>query len=127
MRWADNRLMRRMIRDSLFRNLQPEGTLTHWHYVRSSEMKNIIPFIDSVDFVLNTAMPYELPILKERLFDFFPRAMDQFRGHPKRQDAYLRAKRVHDMIAPLTPMAEDSAIPEDALIREFIGGSKYEY
>jgi len=127
MRWADNRLMRRMLRDSQFRNLQPHGTLTHWHYVRASEMKNIIPFIDSVDYLLNTAMPYELPVLKDRLFKYFPDAMQRFRNDPKRQDAYLRAKRVHDMIAPLTPVADDSPIPKDAIIREFIGGSIYEY
>jgi uridine kinase len=127
MRWADNRLMRRMMRDSLFRNLQPHGTLTHWHYVRASEMKNIIPFIDSVDFVLNSAMPYELPLLKQRLFDYFPKAMEMFKEHPKRQDAYLRARRVHDMIAPLTGIADDSPVPDDAIVREFIGGSRYDY
>lgn len=127
MRWADNRLMRRMLRDSQFRNLQPRETLTHWHYVRASEMKNIIPFIDSVDYLLNTAMPYELPVLKDRLFKFFPKAMARFKDDPKRQDAYLRAKRVHDMIAPLEPVGDDSPIPGDAIIREFIGGSIYEY
>lgn len=127
MRWADNRLMRRMIRDSQFRNLQPHSTLTHWHYVRASEMKNIIPFIDSVDYLLNTAMPYELPLLKHRLFKYFPVAIERFKHDPMRQDAYLRAKRVHDIIAPLTPVADDSPIPKDAIIREFIGGSLYEY
>ncbi len=127
MRWADNRLMRRMIRDSLFRNLRPNQTLTHWHYVRASEMKNIIPFIANVDFVLNSAMPYELPILKNRLFHYFPDAMLEFKDNPKRQDAYLRAKRVHEMLTPLREVANDSPIPPDSLIREFIGGSQYEY
>ncbi len=95
MRWADNRLLRRMIRDSWHRNLQPEQTLTHWHYVRRSELRNIIPFIGSVDYLVNSAMPFELPILKARLFKFFPPAMEKFKNDAKRQDAYVRANYWH--------------------------------
>lgn len=127
MRWADNRLMRRMIRDSWHRNLKPLQTLTHWHYVRRSELRNIIPFIGDVDYVVNSALPYELPILKNRLFKYFPEAMDTYQDDPKRQDAYIRAKRVYEFLAPMTEMADDSSIPEDALLREFIGGSTYKY
>lgn len=127
MRWADNRLMRRMIRDSWHRNLQPLQTLTHWHYVRRSELRNIIPFISTVDYVVNSAMPHELPLLKDKLFKFFPEAMEKFKDDAKRQDAYIRAKRVHDMLRDLSPMPEDSAISEKSLLREFIGGSKYKY
>lgn len=127
MRWADNRLMRRMIRDSWHRNLQPLQTLTHWHYVRRSELRNIIPFISSVDYVVNSAMPHELPIMKHKLFKYFPEAMELYKDDSKRQDAYVRAKRVHDMLNDLTPMTDDSAIPEHSLLREFIGGSKYSY
>ena len=125
MRWADNRLMRRMIRDSLHRNSQPMSTLTHWHYVRRSELKHIIPFIGAVDFLVNTALPYELPILKARIFKFFPKAMKAFREDPKRQDAYIRARRVHDFLAPLSEVADDSSVPDTSLLREFIGGSRY--
>lgn len=127
MRWADNRLMRRMIRDSWHRNLQPLQTLTHWHYVRRSELQNIIPFIDSVDYLVNSALPYELPILKDRLFKFFPEGINLYKDDPKRQDAYIRAKRVHDFLEPLTAVSDDSCIPPKALLREFIGGSEYEY
>ena len=127
MRWADNRLMRRMIRDSWHRNLQPMQTLTHWHYVRRSELQNIIPFIKEVDYRVNSAMPYELPILKNRLFKYFPEGMEKYKNEPKRHDAYLRAKRVYEFLNPMTEMADDSSIPNKSLIREFIGGSEYEY
>jgi uridine kinase len=127
MRWADNRLMRRMIRDSWHRNLQPLQTLTHWHYVRRSELQNIIPFISSVDYLVNSAMPHELPILKHKLFRFFPEGMQRYQDDPKRQDAYVRAKRVHDMLCDLTEMPDDGTIGEKSLLREFIGGSQYKY
>jgi uridine kinase len=127
MRWADNRLMRRMIRDSWHRNLTPLQTLTHWHYVRRSELRNIIPFISSVDYVVNSAMPHELPVMKDKLFKYFPEAMELYQNDPKRQDAYVRAKRVHDLLQDLTPVPDDGAIPERSLLREFIGGSKYQY
>lgn len=127
MRWADNRLMRRMIRDSWHRNLQPLQTLTHWHYVRRSELRNIIPFISTVDYVVNSAMPHELPVLKHKLFHFFPEAMARYREDPKRQDAYIRAKRVHDMLRDLREVPDDQVIPEHSLLREFIGGSRYAY
>jgi uridine kinase len=127
MRWADNRLMRRMIRDSWHRNLQPLQTLTHWHYVRRSELRNIIPFISAVDYLVNSAMPHELPIMKNKLFKFFPDAIAQFKDEPKRQDAYIRAKRVYDLLNELTEMPDDGTIPEKSLLREFIGGSQYHY
>ncbi len=127
LRWADNRLMRRMIRDSWQRNSRPETTLTHWHYVRRSELKNIIPFIKSTDFKLNSALPYEIPVLKHRVFRYFPEAMRLYRDDPSRQDAYIRAKRIHDFLLPLAEVADDSCVPTDSLLREFIGGSRFTY
>jgi uridine kinase len=127
MRWADNRLLRRMIRDKAHRNLQPMGTLTHWHYVRRSELKYIIPFIGEVDFLINTALPFELPLLKARLWEYIPQAMELFRKDPRRQDAYVRAKRVHDLLSPLEAVAQDTMVPKTSLLREFIGGSAYSY
>ena len=127
MRWADNRLLRRMLRDSWHRNLQPLETLAHWHYVRRSELRHIIPFIGNVDYVVNSALPYELPIFKARLFKFFPDAIQKFRDDAKRQDAFIRAKRVHEFLEPLIAVTDDSCIPRKALLREFIGGSEYTY
>ncbi len=127
MRWADNRLLRRMIRDKDHRNLQPMETLTHWHYVRRSELKSIIPFIGNADFVLNTALPYELPVLKTKLWSFIPEAMNRFHHDPQRQDAYVRAKRIHDLLDPIQAVENDSIVPGNSLLREFIGGSNYKY
>ncbi len=125
MRWADNRLMRRMIRDTLHRNSSPEDTLTHWHYVRHSELQHIIPFIGRADFLVNSALPYEVPILKQRVFRYFPEAVARYQQDPKRQDAYIRAKRICDFLQPLAGVSDDSGIPETSLLREFIGGSRY--
>ncbi|MDZ4197801.1 MAG: ATP cone domain-containing protein [Kiritimatiellia bacterium] len=127
MRWADNRLLRRMIRDSWHRNHQPMQTLTHWHYVRASELKYIIPYIGTVDGLVNSALPYELPILKRHLFPFFPQAVEAFRADPKRQDAAVRAKRVLDWLTPLEVWPDDRVVAPDSLLREFIGGSAYAY
>jgi len=126
MRWADNRLMRRMIRDKLHRNSQPETTLTHWHYVRRSELQNIIPFITTADFLVNSALPYELPILKHKVFKYFPKAIERYREDAYHQDAYIRAKRVYEFLSPLQEIADTTMIPDDSLLREFIGGSRYE-
>ncbi len=127
MRWADNRLMRRMIRDSRQRNSQPETTLTHWHYVRRSELKNIIPFIKTTDFIVNTALPYEYSILKHHVFKYFPEAMQLYRDDPARQDAYIRAKRIYEFLQPLNAMSDYSCVPPTSLLREFIGGGCYTY
>ena len=127
MRWTDHRLMRRMIRDSWSRNHQVLETLTHWHYVRKSELQNIIPFIGNVDFVVNSAMPYEFPVLKSRLFHHFPQAIERYRNDFKRQDAYLRARRVMQFLEPLRDDVDESVIPSTSLFREFIGGSEYRY
>ncbi|MDD5484310.1 MAG: ATP cone domain-containing protein [Kiritimatiellae bacterium] len=126
MRWADNRLMRRMIRDKLHRNSLPLETITHWHYVRRSELQNIIPFIATADFLINSALPYEIPVLKNKVFQWFPEAIRQYRTDPQRQDAYIRAKRMADFLAPLQETADDAMIRDDSLLREFIGGGKYE-
>ena len=127
MRWADHRLLRRMIRDSWSRNHDPLETLTHWHYVRKSELQNIIPFIGNVDFLINSAMPYEFPVLKSKLFHFFPQAIDRYQNDLKRQDAYLRARRILQFLEPLRSDVDENCIAADSLFREFIGGSKYVY
>ncbi len=127
MRWADNRLLRRMIRDKAHRNQGPIETLTHWHYVRRSELQHIIPFIKDADAVVNSALPYELPFLKQRIFRYVSTARRRFEDDPKRLDAHIRANRVHALLKPVKPMRDDSCIPSDSLLREFIGGSRYRY
>jgi uridine kinase len=126
-RWYDIRLLRRMIRDTLHRSYDPRKTLMHWHYVRRSETKHIIPFIHDVDFIVNSALPYELPILKDRLFGHFPGFLIEFKDDPAKQDAYIRARRVSEMLEAVEAVSDDSSVPSDSLMREFIGGSSYEY
>ncbi len=80
-----------------------------------------------MDYLVNSAMPFELPILKARLFDFFPEAMEKYKNDAKRQDAYVRAKRVYETLKDLTAVEDDSPVPKTSLLREFIGGSDYTY
>lgn len=124
-RFTDLRLMRRMVRDARERAYDPQRTLEHWHYVRSSELRNIIPYVNSTDYVVNGATPYELPIMRHILFDDFARWMKQYKDDPNRVDAYLRAERVFKVLQAVTPIEDDSAIPPTSHIREFIGGSAY--
>lgn len=126
-RWTDVRLLRRMVRDSLFRAYSPRQTLLHWHYVRSSELRNIIPHANAADYVVNSALSYELPVMCHHLRDHFAEWVQEFRGDAHRQDAYNRAHRVHDLLQTITPVGDDSAISSTSLIREFIGGSAYQY
>ena len=127
MRWSDNRLLRRMNRDKDHRNLKPLQTLTHWHYVRKSELKHIIPFIKHADCIVNSALPYELPIFKRNLFKYFTKAIDSYKDDPRRLDAHIRANRIYSLLRPLRMAKDDSCIPPDSLLREFIGGSGYKY
>ncbi|MEA3506201.1 MAG: hypothetical protein U9R36_01705 [Elusimicrobiota bacterium] len=64
-RWADIRMLKRMIRDAKYRGYSPKKTLSHWPYVRKGELKHIIPYIFSTDAVVNAGIPYELPVLKK--------------------------------------------------------------
>jgi uridine kinase len=120
--WADIRLMRRMLRDAVHRAYDHEKTLTHWHYVRAGEMKNIIPYANSADFIINSSMPYELPLYKSKLFDGFVEWVRRYQDDPLRQDAFLRASRIHTLLETITPEPDDSIVPKDSVIREFIGG-----
>ncbi|MGC9394774.1 MAG: ATP cone domain-containing protein, partial [Anaerolineae bacterium] len=65
-RFTDLRLMRRMVRDARERAYDPRRTLEHWHYVRSSELRHIIPYVNTTDYIVNGATPYELPIMRAR-------------------------------------------------------------
>jgi uridine kinase len=121
-RWTDIRLMRRMLRDSVHRAYDYEMTLTHWHYVRAGELRGIIPYIGSADFIINSGMPYELPIYKPRLFDGFSEWIERYEADPLRQDAFDRASRIHKLLSAITPVKDDSIVPKDSVIREFIGG-----
>lgn len=126
-RWTDLRLMRRMVRDAAYRAYDPEQTLLHWHYVRTSEMRNILPYVNSADYIVNTGLPYELPVMRRRLLEGFAQWEAKYRDDPLRIDAFERAQRVHQLLRAVVPVEDESVIPPDSLLREFIGGSCYQY
>jgi uridine kinase len=126
-RWTDLRLIRRMLRDAVHRAYDPRRTLEHWHYVRNSELRNIIPHIGEADYIVNTGMPFELPLYRPRLLTQFAEWEKDYADDPLREDAYTRAKRVHALLQAVTPVEDDSAVPGDSVLREFIGGSAYKY
>jgi len=125
-RFTDLRLMRRMVRDARERAYDPRRTLEHWHYVRSSELRHIIPYVNTTDYIVNGATPYELPIMRTRLCAYFAEWVKLYKDDPNRMDAYLRAERVHDLLQAIIPIDDDSDIPATSHVREFIGGSAYD-
>ena len=125
-RWTDIRLMRRMLRDAVHRAYDYEQTLTHWHYVRSGELRGIIPYVGGADFIINSGMPYELPIYYPKLFSHFVEWVERYQGDPLHQDAFERASRIQKLFETITPVDDDSIVPKDSVIREFIGGLEFE-
>jgi len=125
-RWTDVRLLRRMIRDSQHRGYAPERTLHHWHYVRRSELKHIIPYQSTADFLVNSSLAYELPFLKRHLGDVFGPFLEKHGDNEKRLDGTMRAERIHALLSSITPVEDDTMVPATSLLREFIGGSAYD-
>jgi uridine kinase len=127
LRWADVRLLRRMVRDMQFRNYSPAQTIQHWHLVRRAELRYIVPRLAQADAVVNSFLPFELPIMKHRLGELFPGFLRDFEADPERSDALDRARRIHQMFGELPAWSDESVVPADSLLREFIGGSRYKY
>jgi len=126
-RWTDVRLIRRMLRDSAFRAYNPTQTLEHWHYVRASELRNIIPYIKTTDYIINSAMPYEIALYAHKLGKYFSEWVDKYKDDPLKLDAYTRALRVNEVLQQVEPLEDDTIVPGDSVLREFIGGSEIEY
>ncbi len=126
-RWTDIRMIRRMLRDSVQRSYNPQQTLEHWHYVRTSELRNIIPYSNAADYIISSAMPYELALYRARMLDLFATWEQAYCGNQLREDAYRRAARIHALLKRVEPMADDTAVPADSVLREFIGGSCLKY
>jgi len=124
--WTDIRLMRRMLRDLVHRAYDYEKTLTHWHYVRAGELRGIIPYIGAADYIINSGMPYELPLYKSKLFEHFGNWVEKYRSDPLHLDAFQRAERIHKLLTQVMQVDDDSLVPKDSVIREFIGGLELE-
>lgn len=116
---SDNRLLRRMVRDNRVRGITPEETITRWYSVRRGENCNIFPFQENADAAFNSALIYELPMLKYY-------AEPLLRRIAPSSSAYTEAVRLLkflDYIVALSP-DEISAIPPTSIMREFIGGQR---
>lgn len=116
---SDNRLLRRMVRDNRVRGITPEETITRWYSVRRGENCNIFPFQENADAAFNSALIYELPMLKYY-------AEPLLRRIAPSSPAYAEAVRLLkflDYIVALSP-DEISAIPPTSIMREFIGGQR---
>ncbi|UCF97081.1 MAG: hypothetical protein JSV89_18195 [Spirochaetaceae bacterium] len=126
-RWADIRLLRRMVRDMLFRNYSPAQTIRHWHFVRRSELRYIVPRLREADSIVNSFLPYEIPIMKHRLGDLFPAFVREFANDTDSADAHDRALRIQRVFEQVPAWTDERIVPRDSLLREFIGGSEYDY
>jgi uridine kinase len=72
-------------------------------------------------------MPYELPLYRPKLLDKFGEWAENYKDDPLREDAYTRAERVHKILQQVVGVEDDSAVPGNSVLREFIGGSIYDH
>ena len=126
-RWADIRLLRRMVRDMQFRNYSPAQTIRHWHFVRRSELRYIVPRLPEAEVIVNSFLTYEIPIMKQRVGELFPKFVREFKADPDGADAHDRAVRIHQIFEEVPAWTDEQIVPKDSLLREFIGGSEYTY
>ena len=116
---TDNRLLRRIIRDHKYRAVTAQETIRRWPSVRAGENKWIFPFQENADAMFNTAMLFELAVIKgqaEPLLEQVPE------NCPEHAEAYRLLKFLR-YIKPIP----DTQIPPTSLIREFLGGSSFQY
>lgn len=116
---ADNRLIRRMIRDSNYRGYPAFETIKRWPSVRRGEEKNIFPYQENANVMFNSATLYELAVLKKY-------AEPVLKEVPENCEEYSEAKRLLEFLAYFKTI-EDVEIPPTSLLREFLGGSSFVY
>jgi uridine kinase len=116
---SDNRLLRRMVRDSQFRGMDAVGTLKMWPNVQAGERKYIFPFQASSDAAFNSALDYELSVLKYY-------ADPLLRAVKPRQIEYAEASRLLSFLENFTPIPPQY-VPGTSILREFIGDSEFKY
>lgn len=116
---SDNRLIRRIVRDYNFRGKPAEGTIDMWPSVRKGEELHIYPFQNNADAVLNTALDYELSVL--RVY-----AAPLLRRVTPLMPQYAEAQRLLSFLENFCTIAP-TAVPNRSIIREFIGGSAFKY
>ncbi len=116
---TDNRLIRRMIRDSKYRNYSAQDTIRRWPSVRAGEDKNIFPYQENADVMFNSALIYELAVLKKY-------AEPLLKSVPENQDEFSESNRLLKFLSYFKTI-DDFEIPPTSLIREFLGGSSFTY
>lgn len=116
---ADNRLIRRMIRDSKYRGYPAWETIKRWPSVRRGEEKNIFPYQENADVMFNSATLYELAVLKKY-------AEPVLKQVAENREEYIEANRLLRFLSWFKQI-DDYEIPPTSLLREFLGGSSFVY
>ena len=114
-RTTDARLLRRIVRDNLFRGTPPEGTLDMWASVRRGEEKYIFPFQEQADMMFNSSLTYELVIMKKY-------AYPQLQAITPESPHYTLARRLVKFLNYIETADVEDEIPVNSILREFIGG-----
>lgn len=110
---SDTRLLRRMVRDARGRGHDVETTLAHWDSVRQGEERNIFSFQNKADFIFNSALIYELPVLKKL-------AKPLLQTVSKGSSVYPEAQCLLHFLEPFCEL-DTSLVPSNSLLREFVG------
>ena len=116
---TDNRLLRRIIRDYKYRGVSAQETIRRWPSVRAGENKWIFPFQENADAMLNTAMLYELSVLKMQ-------AEPLLQQVPENCEEYAEAYRLLKFLKYFKGIPYNN-LPPTSLLREFLGGSSFHY
>ena len=112
---TDGRLLRRMVRDARTRGSSARETIRMWPSVRRGEEENIFPFQEEADAMFNSALVYELAVLKQY-------AQPLLFAIPKDSEEWLEAKRLLKFLDYFIGVSSED-IPKNSILREFIGGS----
>ncbi len=115
---TDTRLIRRIVRDYQFRNYSAEQTLKTWYSVNRGEQKNIFPYQEEANCMFNSSLVYELAVLKKFAIPLLEEIPDTSREYSEARRLITLLKYFEDM--------EPDLIPNNSLLREFIGGSIFE-
>ena len=116
---TDNRLLRRIIRDHKYRGVSAMETIRRWPSVRKGENRWIFPYQENADAMFNTAMLFELAVIKRQAEPLLEQV-------PENRDEYAEAYRLLKFLKYIRPIPEDQ-IPPTSLLREFLGGSSFVY
>jgi uridine kinase len=116
---TDNRLLRRIIRDHKYRGVDARETIRRWPSVRKGENKWIFPYQENADAMFNSAMLFELAVIKSQAEPLLEQV-------PENCPEYAEAYRLRKFLRYIRPIPEQQ-IPPTSLLREFLGGSSFEY